>query len=82
MNYYDSILLLVPSLIVAGGAVSLMTEISTQVAIIASAIISVAVVGHGMFINPPVSSSIEAVTPDSNPENQKKIGKTTGASDE
>lgn len=65
MNYYDGILLLIPSLLIGGIGVSFITDISIQATILVGAFIGVAVVGHGMFINPPVDSPVQAVVPDS-----------------
>lgn len=54
MNYYDGILLVIPSLMIMGGGISFVFELSLQATVIAVSVLSVAVVGHGMFINPPV----------------------------
>lgn len=39
---------------IIGGGISFVFELSLQATVIAVSVLSVAVVGHGMFINPPV----------------------------
>lgn len=54
MNYYDIVLLTVPVSIMGGILASIVTDVPFQIAIILGAIVGIAVIGHSMFINPPV----------------------------
>lgn len=64
MNYYDIVLLSVPVSIMGGILASIVTAVPFQLAIIIGAVFGIAIIGHSMFINPPV----DVLTPPEKPQ--------------
>ncbi|WP_121822405.1 hypothetical protein [Halostella salina] len=55
-QYYDLVLLGVGGSMAVGAVVGLLTALSLQLAVIASGLVAVAIMGHGMFVNGPVDA--------------------------
>jgi len=65
MDYYDTVLALIP-LSVGGISVALLwSGFTMQVAVSAGALIGAGLIGHGMFIRTPVNQPAAADTPSS-----------------
>lgn len=53
-KYYDLLLLGVPGSLLAGVGIGFLTAIPTTVSVPALALVAVALIGHGLFVNGPV----------------------------
>lgn len=54
MNYYDLVISLVPIPIVSAGIVAQLTSIDITLTLLVGGILSVSIIGHGLFARPPL----------------------------
>lgn len=53
MHYYDMVLTLIPALFLLTGLASIFTGVSMWTATVSSGVLSILIVSHGLFVNPP-----------------------------
>lgn len=73
MNYYDMVLFLVPITFTGAGGIALFVGMSVEIAVMVGGTVSVAIIGHAMFANPPVD--IPNLSPDTNDTSQSASSK-------
>ncbi|MFC6836739.1 hypothetical protein [Halomarina ordinaria] len=62
-QYYDLVLAGIAASLLAGVAVGYATALSMEVAVIATCLLALVVMGHGLFVNGPVDAPADLADP-------------------